>query len=80
MGIAYSTSWGSCYQGLAEEILTTPDFCQYEGKIDLIFTSPPFPLNRKKKYGNLQGQAWVDRSVGVLVRRVWQGRSYEGDR
>lgn len=25
----------------------------------MIFTSPPFPLNRKKKYGNLQGQEFV---------------------
>jgi site-specific DNA-methyltransferase (cytosine-N4-specific) len=30
------------------------------GKVDLIFTSPPFPLNRKKKYDNLQGDAYVN--------------------
>jgi site-specific DNA-methyltransferase (cytosine-N4-specific) len=71
MGVVYSTSWGSCYQGLAEEILTTSDICKYEGKIDLIFTSPPFPLNRKKKYGNLQGQAYIDWLAGFapLFRR-----------
>jgi len=31
----------------------------FRGKIDLIFTSPPFPLNRKKKYDNKQGDAYV---------------------
>ncbi|HEX5714798.1 MAG TPA: site-specific DNA-methyltransferase [Thermoanaerobaculia bacterium] len=29
-------------------------------KVDLIFTSPPFPLNRKKRYGNLQGEAYIN--------------------
>lgn len=28
--------------------------------IDLVLTSPPFPLNRKKKYGNRQGDEYVD--------------------
>lgn len=32
---------------------------ELQGSIDLIITSPPFPLNRKKKYGNLQGQEYV---------------------
>ena len=32
----------------------------YRGKIQLVFTSPPFPLNRKKKYDNLQGEAFKD--------------------
>jgi site-specific DNA-methyltransferase (cytosine-N4-specific) len=27
-------------------------------KVDLILTSPPFPLNNKKKYGNLQGEEY----------------------
>jgi site-specific DNA-methyltransferase (cytosine-N4-specific) len=26
----------------------------------LVFTSPPFPLNRKKRYGNKQGQEYLD--------------------
>src|SRR4051812_37037999 len=28
---------------------------QLKGKVDLILTSPPFPLNKKKRYGNRQG-------------------------
>lgn len=30
----------------------------YRNKVQLIMTSPPFPLNDKKKYGNLQGEAY----------------------
>lgn len=30
----------------------------YAGKVQLILTSPPFPLNKKKKYGNLQNEAY----------------------
>lgn len=33
---------------------------QRRGKAHLIFTSPPFPLNRKKKYGNLRGDAYIE--------------------
>ena len=30
------------------------------GSVDLIFTSPPFPLIRKKKYGNRDEQEYID--------------------
>jgi site-specific DNA-methyltransferase (cytosine-N4-specific) len=29
------------------------------GRVQLVFTSPPFPLLRKKKYGNLSGDAYA---------------------
>lgn len=57
--LAYRTKSGSCFQGLAEQFLLSPFADAYRGKVDLIFTSPPFPLNRKKKYGNLQGKEYV---------------------
>ena len=34
------------------------------GRVQLIFTSPPFPLNNKKRYGNLQGEAYLQWLVG----------------
>ena len=40
------------------------------GKVDLVFTSPPFPLNRKKRYGNLTGDAyreWLRSLAGPLA-------------
>ena len=30
-----------------------------EGKVQLILTSPPFPLNHKKSYGNLTGEEYL---------------------
>lgn len=32
---------------------------RFEGKVNLIFTSPPFPLNRKKRYGNETGDSYI---------------------
>ncbi len=60
MQTAYETNWGVCFQGIAEEILESELTKRYRNNVDLIFTSPPFPLNRKKKYGNLQGEAYVE--------------------
>lgn len=45
--------------GAAEEVLHSKAANIYRGKVQLIFTSPPFLLNRKKKYGNLQGEEYV---------------------
>ncbi len=50
------------YCGLAERFLSSEIASRYRGKVQLLFTSPPFPLNRKKKYGNLTGpeyQEWL---------------------
>jgi site-specific DNA-methyltransferase (cytosine-N4-specific) len=56
---------GVCLHGKAEEILQSPKVAaDLKHKVDLIFTSPPFPLNRKKKYGNLKGKAYVDWLAG----------------
>jgi len=47
-------------QGSSEDVLASDAMRKYRGRIQLIFTSPPFPLNRKKKYGNLQGESYVE--------------------
>lgn len=63
--LAYGTKLGLCLKGNAETVLRAPAVANsLKGKVDLIFTSPPFPLNRKKKYGNLQGDAYVDWLAG----------------
>lgn len=51
---------GLYYVGLSEELLSSRIFRKYSGKINLILTSPPFPLNAKKSYGNLQGEEYVE--------------------
>lgn len=56
--VAYETARGRAILGTAEQVLKSPLAKRYRGKIQLILTSPPFPLNRKKKYGNLDGDAY----------------------
>src|SRR5438309_1197460 len=56
----YSSANGTMYWGSAEEFLKSRIDKKYKGKIQLLFTSPPFPLNRKKKYGNFRGKPYLD--------------------
>jgi hypothetical protein len=56
---AYKTRLGSMLVGNVEDILTSKRASRLKGKVQLVFTSPPFPLNRKKKYGNFQGPAYI---------------------
>jgi site-specific DNA-methyltransferase (cytosine-N4-specific) len=58
--LAFRTKWGSSFKALAEDALTSKQLVSWRGKVDLILTSPPFPLNRKKRYGNLQGEAYAE--------------------
>jgi len=61
---AYETKLGQMFLGDAEEVLKSENIAKFKGKVQLVFTSPPFPLNRKKKYGNLQGNEYVEWLVG----------------
>lgn len=60
MRIAYKTDLGVFYNGKIEDAIKSKRFDKYKNKVNLLFTSPPFPLNRKKKYGNFQGQEYID--------------------
>ena len=68
MRIAYKTELGVFYNGKVEEALKSKKFDKYKKKVNLLFTSPPFPLNRKKKYGNLQGEAYIDWLSGLAIQ------------
>ena len=57
---AYKTSWGTMYQGDCEAALKSYPITLRKGKVQLILTSPPFPLNRKKKYGNRTGEEYMN--------------------
>ncbi|MCY4447642.1 MAG: site-specific DNA-methyltransferase [Chloroflexi bacterium] len=56
---AFETNRGGMYQGECQSLLSQYPLTEYKGQIQLILTSPPFPLNRKKKYGNLTGDAYL---------------------
>lgn len=52
------TTLGESWHGRAED-LATSRFSRIHGAVDLIVTSPPFPLLNKKRYGNLTGDEYV---------------------
>ncbi len=56
--LSYATSRGMMLQGKAESVLRSPFLETYLGRVNLVFTSPPFPLNRKKAYGNSTGKTY----------------------
>jgi site-specific DNA-methyltransferase (cytosine-N4-specific) len=57
---AYHTTLGGMVNGRAEDVLGKSGLAELRGRVQLLLTSPPFPLNHKKKYGNLQGQEYVE--------------------
>ncbi len=52
----YSTRLGGAYLGDAKQLLRDVP----TGSVDLIMTSPPFALRRKKEYGNVDADSYVD--------------------
>jgi len=63
----YRTKYGCCFQGDIEILLKSEEFDSYKKRVSLIFTSPPFPLNRKKKYGNLNGTQYIKWLTGITT-------------
>ncbi len=60
MQLVFRTDLGSSYVGDSEQVLKCKQFSSYIHRVNLIFTSPPFPLIRKKSYGNLNGESYVN--------------------
>jgi hypothetical protein len=52
---SFQTASGKFFVGRCETLLAGPLARPVRGKVQLLLTSPPFPLNRKKKYGNKTG-------------------------
>src|SRR5215813_11502950 len=57
--VFYETKYGHIILGRSEDALLADLVQRYKGAVQLVFTSPPFPLNHKKKYGNLRGEEYV---------------------
>ncbi len=55
--LLYETNFGKYYIGKCEELI---DELKLEGKVQLLITSPPYPLNKKKKYGNMIGEEYLE--------------------
>lgn len=54
----FKTTKGQFLLGNSVELIHSKLLPYYRGKINLILTSPPFPLNKKKQYGNRQGEEY----------------------
>jgi site-specific DNA-methyltransferase (cytosine-N4-specific) len=84
----YETDLGSAFFGDSLKVLRSRRFQRHKGKVQLVFTSPPFPLNTKKKYGNHQGEQYIkwlaqfapllrklvadDGSIVIEIGNVWE--------
>lgn len=58
----YNKEYGVCINAECCRAIDKVIEPNLKGEIQLIFTSPPFPLNRAKKYGNLSGdeyKTWI---------------------
>lgn len=64
----YSTKFGKMHLISIEDFIDSADFNNLKGKVQLIFTSPPFPLNKKKEYGNFQGQEYKDWLSSIMFK------------
>ena len=51
--IVFKTKYGVSYKADSYKLIKSSKFLKkYKGKVNLIFTSPPFNLNYQKKYGS----------------------------
>jgi site-specific DNA-methyltransferase (cytosine-N4-specific) len=57
--IAFETSLGFAINSTVEDYLGSERYQKDLGTVDLIVTSPPFPLLRAKAYGNKTGQEYL---------------------
>ncbi len=53
---SYFTALGAAYQGDSRMLINEVD----DGSVNLLFTSPPFALQRQKEYGNCDERDYVD--------------------
>jgi DNA modification methylase len=72
---AYSTDWGSAYCGDSLELLKQfPD-----DSVNLVMTSPPFALLRKKEYGNKEQHEyieWLSEFAKIVLKKLTPDGSF----
>ena len=68
---AYTACGGAYYTGDSLKVLQSDAFKPLHGKVQLLLTSPPYPLNEKKSYGNLTGEeylSWIESLAPVFSK------------
>lgn len=63
--IAHASHAGAYINGNSIDLLSSTKLEKLKGKINLIVTSPPYPLNEKKSYGNLTGSEYLEWFVSL---------------
>lgn len=63
----FSTLHGRSYHCPIENFLKSRQAKSLKGKVNLIFTSPPYPLVLPKKYGNLKGSEYLEWMSQIAV-------------
>ncbi len=58
--VSYATDLGTMYCSDVESFLASDVAKAIRDEVQLVFTSPPFPLNRRKKYGNRKGEEYLE--------------------
>lgn len=66
---SYATALGTMYQATIEDFLDVHG-TELAGQVQLVFFSPPFPLNRKKRYAHKDGEAYLKWLGGLAPRLV----------
>lgn len=69
----YKTDYGAAYLGNALELIK----CIPDGQINLIMTSPPFALTKKKPYGNKKASQYVE-WFKPFAKEFWRVLSDDG--
>lgn len=64
--LAYKTDLGSAYQSSIEDFLESRFAKDLRGKVQLVFTSPPFPLASPKSYGNHNGTTYIEWMIRIV--------------
>ena len=61
----YKTAKGKFLIGDSVALMKNKLLKSHRNKVNLIITSPPFPLNQKKKYGNKSGEDYKEWFIGL---------------
>jgi hypothetical protein len=62
---AFKTALGKIYHSKCEDFIKSRTGKALRGKVNLLMTSPPFPLNQKKSYGNTNGAEYKEWLVSL---------------
>jgi site-specific DNA-methyltransferase (cytosine-N4-specific) len=66
--LAYRTALGRAYESSVEDFLQSKAGLDASGSGTLLLTSPPYPLRKKKKYGNLEGDEYLEWIGSVFAK------------